>query len=281
MLGRQEMDVAECIAAYCNLSESVFKVKKHWSSITLRGDIQPRFDSQKLRAAVEAVLNDKNLPPTTLFNDKVERGCKVFVCATSARSATTRRLRSYDTTKEPSSNATILEVAIATSAASTFFEPVTIDDMVYLDGGLGANNPGEQVAGEARYIIGRETEELKPLVKCLISIGTGNPGMKSINKDFLRFVSETLVNISTEAEMTARKFALEWQDLSEAHRYFRFNVEQGLQDVDLSEYKETGKIKMATQEYLEQAGEGGGTLVKKCVKNLKIKQNRVNADLSR
>ena len=77
MLGRLEMDVAECIAAYCKLSESVFKVKKHWSSITLRGDIQSRFDSQKLRAAVEAVLNDKNLPPTTLFNDKVERGCKV------------------------------------------------------------------------------------------------------------------------------------------------------------------------------------------------------------
>ncbi|KAL6362697.1 hypothetical protein LRP88_04000 [Fusarium phalaenopsidis] len=274
MLGRLEMVVAECVAAYCKLSESVFKVKKHWSSITLRGDIQSRFDSQKLRAAVEAVLNDKNLPPTTLFNDKVERGCKVFVCAISAHSATTRRLRGYDTIKEPSSNVTIAEVAMATSAAGTFFEPVTIDDMVYLDGGLGANNPVEQVVAEARCVMGCETGELEPLVKCLISIGTGNPGMKSINKNFLRFVSETLVNISTETEKTAKKFALEWRDLSEAHQYFRFNVEQGLQDVDLSEYKETGKIKVATQEYLEHADRE--TLVEECVKNLNMKQSAYN-----
>ncbi|KAJ4211786.1 hypothetical protein NW759_012074 [Fusarium solani] len=150
--------------------------------------------------------------------------------------------------------------------------------MVYLDGGLGANNPVEQVVAEARCIMGCETGELKPLVKCLISIGTGNPGMKSINKNFLRFFSETIVNISTETEKTAKKFALEWRDLSEAHRYFRFNVEQGLQDVDLSEYKETGKIKAATQEYLEHADRE--TLVEECVKNLNMKQKRVKRELA-
>lgn len=77
MLGRLEMDVGECIAAYCKLSESVFKVKKHWSRVTARGKVQPRFDSQKLRAAIETVLKDRRMSPTTLFNDKVDRGCKV------------------------------------------------------------------------------------------------------------------------------------------------------------------------------------------------------------
>ncbi|RSL81495.1 hypothetical protein CEP51_005792 [Fusarium floridanum] len=278
MLGRLEMDVGECIAAYCKLSESVFKAKKHWSPMTARGKTQPRFDSQKLKAAVEEVLNDKGFPPTTLFNDGVERGCKVFVCATSAHSSTTRRLRSYDTIKEPSSNATIVEVAMATSAASTFFEPVTIGDMKYVDGGLGANNPVLEVVGEARCIMGRETEDLKPLVKCFISIGTGNPGMKSISDNFLQFISKTLVDIATDTETTANRFALEWQDLREAHRYFRFNVEQGLQDVELSEYEESGKIKMATQLYLE--GAGRETSVKECVKNLKTKQKRTNRDLA-
>jgi site-specific recombinase XerD len=102
--------------------------------------------------------------------------------------------------------------------------------------------------------------------------------MKSINKNFLRFFSETIVNISTETEKTAKKSALEWRDLSEAHRYFRFNVEQGLQDVDLSEYKETGKIKAATQEYLEHADRE--TLVEECVKNLNMKQSVYIDDFS-
>ncbi|KAI8716606.1 PNPLA domain-containing protein [Fusarium sp. LHS14.1] len=278
MLGRLEMDVTECIAAYCKLSESVFKVKKHWSRVTARDKIQPRFDSQKLKAAIETVLKDRKMPPTAPFNDRVDRGCKVFVCATSAHSTTTRRLRSYDTIKEPSSNATIVEVAMATSAATTFFEPVTIDDMKYLDGGLGANNPVDEVVGEARYIMGRETEDLKPLVKCFISIGTGNAGMKPVSDNFLQFVSETLVRISTNTESTADRFALAWRDLSDAHRYFRFNVEQGLQDVELSEYKESGKIKMATQVYLEKVD--SAAMVGKCVANLKTKQKPASKALA-
>lgn len=167
---------------------------------------------------------------------------------------------------------------MATSAATTFFEPVTIDDMKYLDGGLGANNPVDDVVGEARYIMGRETEDLKPLVKCLISIGTGNPGMRSISDNFLQFVSTTLVSISTSTELTAQRFALEWRDLSDAHRYFRFNVEQGLQDIDLSEYKESGKIKIATQVYLEKAD--SAAMVENCVKNLKTKQSMYIEDFS-
>ncbi|RSL50068.1 hypothetical protein CEP54_012104 [Fusarium duplospermum] len=278
MLGRLEMDVDEYIVAYSKLSESVFKVKKHWSSITPRGGTQSRFDSQKLRAAVETVLNDKGLPPMTLFNDGVERGCKVFVCAASTHSTTTRGLRSYDTIKEPSSNATIVDVAMATSAASTFFDPVTIGDMKYVDGGLGANNPVREVADEARCIMSRGIEDLKPLVKCFISIGTGNPGMKSISDNLLQFVSTTLVNIATDTEETAHRFALEWQGLSDADRYFRFNVEQGLQDVELSEYRESGKIKTSTQLYLE--GVGRERLVEKCVENLKTKQSVYIEDFS-
>ncbi|RTE82224.1 hypothetical protein BHE90_003211 [Fusarium euwallaceae] len=277
MLGRLEMDVGECIAAYCKLFESVFKVKKHWSRVTARGKTQPRFDSKKLKAAIETVLKDRNISPTTPFNDRVDRGCKVFVCATSTHSMTTRRLRSYDTIKEPHSDATIVQVAMATSAASTFFEPVTIGDMTYVDGGLGANNPVDEVVGEARYILGHEADELKPLVKCFISIGTGNPGIKSISDNFLQFISTTLVGLSTNTEATAKRFALTWRDLSQAHRYFRFNVEQGLQDIDLSEYKESGKIKTVTQEYLEHADRED--LVEQCVKNLKTKQKRTNRDL--
>lgn len=167
---------------------------------------------------------------------------------------------------------------MATSAATTFFDPVTIGDMRYIDGGLGANNPVDEVVGEARYIMGCETEDLKPLVKCFISIGTGNPGMKSISDNFLQFVSTTLVNISTNTELTADRFALAWRDLSDAHRYFRFNVEQGLQDVDLSEHNEGGKIMTATQLYLEKAG--SAAMVGNCVKNLKTKQSVYIADFS-
>ncbi|KAM0417199.1 hypothetical protein ACHAPT_012776 [Fusarium lateritium] len=42
--------------------------------MTARGNnINPQFDSQKVKAAIETVLEDRGLSLKTLFNDKVDR----------------------------------------------------------------------------------------------------------------------------------------------------------------------------------------------------------------
>jgi hypothetical protein len=121
---------------------------------------------------------------------------------------------------------------------------------LFVDGALGANNPVDEVEGEALNIWCLNTGDLKPLVKCFISISTGHPG-KRVNKDnIFKFFSRTLVGISTKTEETERKFITRWAGHFDEKRFFRFNVEQGLQDVGLAEYQQRGLIKAATQEYI-------------------------------
>src|SRR6187402_2545693 len=123
------------------------------------------------------------------------------VCAKAFESTTNVLLRSY-TSSDALNNipATICEAARATSAATSFFEPVTIGPRKrkFVDGGLGANNPVEQLWNEAQNIWCSNREvELSTLLKCFISIGTGNPGKKPIAEGSLKFFSETLVSIAT------------------------------------------------------------------------------------
>jgi hypothetical protein len=51
---------------------------------------------------------------------------------------------------------------------------------------------------------------LKPLVKCFISIGTGNPGKKPLEESMFKFLSETVVQIETETEAIERRFIARW-----------------------------------------------------------------------
>ncbi|KAJ5993903.1 FabD/lysophospholipase-like protein [Penicillium sp. IBT 35674x] len=274
MLGRLEMDVDECIAAYIKLMKIIFDkpLKRGLSSII--GKIKPQFDATKLESAINEVITSSGSKPTDPFDDKIDRGCRVFVCSITQETKEIVRLRSYSMHNKPGISATICQAARATSAATTFFEPVSIGARRFADGALGANNPVDEVEGEASNIWCEQTGDLKPLVKCFISIGTGNPGKKAMEDNLLKFVSKTLPALTTQTEQTEKRFIAKWRQHYDSKRYFRFNVDQGLQDVGLAEYKDQGLIETATEGYLDhQAVE---FRVRDCVENLKSKQNATN-----
>jgi hypothetical protein len=129
-----------------------------------------------------------------------------FVCTIDRDTKDMVRLRSYTLPDWPDNPATICQAGLATSAATTFFDPVSIDDRTFADGGFGANNPVDEVEGEASNIWGSEEKDLKELVKCFISIGTGNPGKKAFEDGMIKFLSQTVVQIATETEATEKKF---------------------------------------------------------------------------
>lgn len=181
------------------------------------------------------------------------------------------RLRSYNVPGKPDSSATICEAALATSAATTFFDPVSIGARKYVDGALGANNSVDEVESETSNIWCPDRRDPKPLVKCFISVGTGNPGKKAIEDNLSKFLSKTLVDIATETEKTAAKFLERWAQHYDGKRYFRFNVHQGLQDVGLAEFQQRGTIEAATEEYLDN--QELRFRVRDCVLNLKQKQS--------
>ena len=194
-----------------------------------------------------------------------------FVCSVTQETKEIVHLRSYQEPGKPDIPATICQAARATSAATTFFKPVTIGARRFADGALGANNPVDEVEGEASDIWCPETGDLKPLVKCFISIGTGNPGKKAMEDNLLKFLSKTLPELTTETEQTEKKFIAKWRQHYDSKRYFRFNVDQGLQDVGLAEYQEQGLIEAATEGYLSH--QKVAFEVRDCIQNLESKQS--------
>jgi predicted acylesterase/phospholipase RssA len=147
-------------------------------------------------------------------------------------------------------SATIWEACRATSAASTFFDPIAVGRFgeEFVDGATGANNPVREIWDQAQLIWG--PEPLEGRVKCLVSIGTGVPSLKPFKDDLLN-IGQTLVAIATETEKTAEQFRRERSVLDSTGRYYRFNVDRGLEDIGLEEAKKAKEMAAATRGYIQ------------------------------
>lgn len=273
MLGRLEMGVDECILAYTELMESVFSEKINSVPVNWSGNIVSQYDSKKLKNAIENVITRAGLSPTDLMNDGKPRRSKTFVCTTSKDTFQVTRLRSYPVPNEIVLPATICEAALATSAATRFFDSVSIGNHHFVDGAFGANNPIEEVEEEAADIWCTTSRELKPLVKCLVSVGTGNPAQVPMNDNVLKFLSKTLVRMATKPESTERHFMARWSNEVKGKRYFRFNVEQGLEQVHMTEFEKQNVIESATYAYLHHSSQK--IRVRNCILNLSEKEGRI------
>jgi hypothetical protein len=71
-----------------------------------------------------------------------------------------------------SGSAKIWEACRASSAAPLYFNPMKIDDSLYMDGGLGRNNPARLAWNEAKWMSNRKSPHSRE-VRALLSIGTG------------------------------------------------------------------------------------------------------------
>jgi hypothetical protein len=205
-------------------------------------------------------------PQTWLINLRTS-----FVCSKAKETNHVTLLRSYRLKGVHTEPATIWEAALATSAATTFFDPVQIGDRLYVDGAMGANNPSNEVEKEASNIWCEETGKLEPLVKCFISVGTGDGGINPINDKAWRFLAENLKKVASDTKETEEAVSSRWRGHWNK-QYFRFNVQQGLQEVGLAEYRQTGLINAATAEYLESHDTKPRLLA--CVMNLRGKKCR-------
>ena len=157
------------------------------------------------------------------------------------------RLNEYDSTFYD--NVKIWEAARATSAATTFFDEVTIgpNKRIFLDGATSANNPIRELWLEAQSVW-RNGPPLHEQIQCIVSIGTGMPLVRGFQTDALNIL-KTLQTIATETETTAGHFAAEHEDLDNRGSYIRLNVQQGLQDVKVEDAESKSTISAMTEEY--------------------------------
>ena len=174
------------------------------------------------------------------------------MCATSKETSGTVCLTSYKSPRGSSdlwNSVKIWEACRATAAASSFFDPVAIGPYgeEFVDGATGANNPVWEVWNEAQLLWG--PGPLESRIKCLVSIGTGIPSLKSFRDNVLH-IGQTLVAIATETEQTAERFKRDKTHLDDTNRYYRFNVIRGLEDIGLEESKKRKEIAAATRRYV-------------------------------
>jgi patatin-like phospholipase/acyl hydrolase len=66
MLGRMGMNIDECIEAYVELSDKVFRLT-HSMAMTFTGKVRGRFDSKALEEAVKQYLGKYSLPEDCLL----------------------------------------------------------------------------------------------------------------------------------------------------------------------------------------------------------------------
>ncbi|CZR60142.1 uncharacterized protein PAC_10038 [Phialocephala subalpina] len=252
MIGRLGLTLDQCQTAYLKLSKRIFNPSRgKLNAIGRAKDFllaDGKFDYKELEDAIkEVIVQDGNLMMDELLQDP-ESPCKVFVCALRTGNSETAILRTYEN-DEPEllyDDCKIWEACRATSAATTFFDPIKIGpfEQEFADGGVIYNNPVELVHREASVTWPGRMEDAM-----LISIGTGSAPGAAFEGNIKRIV-EAMKEIVTQTERTADNFLRSHEIMANRDLYFRFNVYHGLSDVGLEEWKEKAKMADCTQTYL-------------------------------
>ncbi|KAH7340857.1 acyl transferase/acyl hydrolase/lysophospholipase [Rhizoctonia solani] len=258
MLGRLRMSVSDAIKAYVSLSEEIFSEQKHrWQD--------GKFKASLLEKAIKRIVSEHSEnkdEEARIFDPLIQansesRGCRVFVCALSRdnmEASIPTHLRTYESAWNTAPNCKIWEAARATSAAPTFFKPITITDddgipRTFVDGGLGVNNPTERVLAEAENLFPDQN------VSCILSIGTGQAKTISMSKtnamsmvvpdlQLLNAVKKMATDCERMADKMSSRFA------PHPGVYFRFSVDQGMQDIGLGAFERLSELAAHTSAYL-------------------------------
>lgn len=264
------------------------------------GDDQCRFDYKKLELEIKGIVLKKlgDEKAEMAENDLITKIIPTFVVVTKGLNAggPPTLFRSYECDGHNADTCAIWEAARATSAAPTFFKPITIESPLpkatYVDGGLQNNNPAELARAEA--------QKIWPKAKrfCIISIGTGRvkaiqvasssktsglskgrkmlkwiPGLTTATRVPSGVISanniaKACVDLVTNSEPVHQRLFKESNssDPERQFRYHRFNVQRDMQDIGLQEWNKVEEMASHTSVYVE---EGEGILKRdKCVVDL-------------
>lgn len=135
----------------------------------------------------------------------------------------------------------IWKVGRATSAAPSFFEPAKIDGLKYVDGGFGANNPGQEIYREVR----RMNNNSKKAIGFFMSIGTGlnETSGRIIDRiglpQYLNYL-KYMKKCATDSEKT-HEYLLEFIETPKT--YYRLNVDGGIGGMKLDDWRTRSKLR--------------------------------------
>ena len=246
------MTATQCLEEYNDLARKVFEKPKR--AIPYLPSEKGMFSASKLEKVVQDLAVRKaNEENARILAD--EGSCRCFVTALAFSNVQKPTLlRSYRSDHEIPIDCTIWEAARATTAAPTFFKPIHIKRQgghttKFVDAGMKINNPLELVLKEAQLCYGSERK-----VQCVVSLGTGHPGVVGIDKQSVYAISlvHVLKKIATDCISVDESYAGRFQGHDKF--YFRFNLEHGAENISLEDWKEMDTLSDHLDAYLGQEG---------------------------
>ncbi|KAK1600469.1 acyl transferase/acyl hydrolase/lysophospholipase [Colletotrichum navitas] len=247
------------------------------------------FKEATLDKVIRDIVAQRRLEKTVMLDTGGEKGV-TFVCAATYNDHTPYLFRTYRAnssqsvpvadapgTMTPTHNhahhVEIWEAARATTAAPTFFHPISIkikaEMDAYVDGALRFNNPARLVLNEAESQFGSGRK-----LGFVLSLGTGLktadkgsnvvPSMEEVarNTEPVRKNSGALLSRGTFKVLKHAKqsitdpepahSALEERFRGTPYAYFRLNLDRGAADIKLHEYKKIKALRAATEQYLRK-----------------------------
>ncbi|KAF7924653.1 uncharacterized protein EAE97_010604 [Botrytis byssoidea] len=248
------------------LRENIFGQPR---KLSMRGPIpwnREKYDHRKLEQSIKDVVKRRDWKEDqiadSMYPSNKDRCWTIVLAVRENNSANAPYLfRTYEHVKSelnyseelnpgPPLHIPIWQVARATTAAPTYFKPFQLLNERFVDGGYGHNNPTSRTFAEVEQVHGKGT------VAITLSIGTGRPtkvqpiarqnsGLISHYRQMIKYTATT----TTDSEHTH-----EYVKALTADRctYERFNVDGGLGDIDLGEWRVHGNENMTLKRIREQ-----------------------------
>jgi hypothetical protein len=155
-------------------------------------------------------------------------------------------LRTYLVRSQVPSTVTVIDAALASCSVQPDFAPVSsgagYKKKVYVAAGLGANNPISDVITEAHELFGGDSS-----VAFLLSIGAGHPGTIPVPPDGEVDIHKLLREMMNDCEQRAQEVE---RRLGRVGIYFRFSVQQGMQNIHGGQVTDPSWISSQTEAYL-------------------------------
>ncbi|CUA72935.1 Kinesin light chain [Rhizoctonia solani] len=248
MLGRLRMPIDKAIEEYAKLVQDVFKDKK------MTGPSM--YKRTKLEEALKTMIRNVTRNEGEMMSEgREDNGCKTMVFAMAKHNlnaALPVMFRSYTVATNPGPDCTISDVLCATMAQPGLFKSIDIVDSAvpqsFVGGELGCSNPLAHVMSEVARIYPDRP------VGCVVSIGAGHTRTIKIPDLSWWYRTQDVVvmkDMAVDAERVAEEMMLRFQGTSGV--YFRFNVDQGMQDMKDGSWERLGEAMQHTRAYLQKS----------------------------
>jgi len=236
------MSASEALSAYNRVANLAFTPKVYVAQFPT----WPKYSGEKLE---EAIQNELRLAQTAdgdkeaLFADSQAPKTVVLAITKINVNAGPTLFRTYDV--EPAwEGCKIWEVARATSAATTFFNPIKTgrDGIAFVDAGFGYNNPCEVLLAEAdKAIPGRPTS-------CIVSIGTGLKRAIGVSAKPSTLLG-ALVRMATSSRTVHARLQQTFGD-EQPQKYWRFDEDIGISEIKMDDWRKLRSVAGHTHNYL-------------------------------